>query len=319
MSQQWHYSQDGAQYGPVDESEIIRLIQDGELAPGTPVLKVGSNDWQPARNHACFQVEIYPKKKRPSAKAATPTTSKPATGGTSHSPRQKAAQPVATSSPTVTTVVVKEKSVLPWVVAGVAVVVLLGVLFFMKGGSDEPSSPSAAAVTTNTPPNPPPATNTPPTPPPATNSPSPNTQPPAANPQLAQTYYERGQNYYWGTGGESKDYAEALKWYRKAAERGHARAQDDLGVLFEKGRGVPQDTMAALMWLTISLMNADAEATPNARTMESKARIVATLAPSHRMFPPEFDELIAKRVQMDVEEAELRAIRCVLSRYNNCG
>ena len=64
MSQQWHYSQDGAQYGPVDESEIIRLIQEGELAPGTPVLKVGSNDWQPARNHACFQVEIYPKKKR---------------------------------------------------------------------------------------------------------------------------------------------------------------------------------------------------------------------------------------------------------------
>ena len=125
MSQQWHYSQDGAQYGPVDESEIIRLIQEGELAPGTPVLKVGSNDWQPARNHACFQVEIYPKKKRPSAKASTPTTSKPATGGTSHSPRQKAAQPVAASSPTVTTVVVKEKSVLPWVVAGVAVVVAL--------------------------------------------------------------------------------------------------------------------------------------------------------------------------------------------------
>ena len=42
MSGQWHYSQDGAQYGPVDESEIIRLIQDGELAPGTPVHKEGS-------------------------------------------------------------------------------------------------------------------------------------------------------------------------------------------------------------------------------------------------------------------------------------
>ena len=35
MSGQWHYSQDGAQYGPVDEMEIIRLIQDGELAPGS--------------------------------------------------------------------------------------------------------------------------------------------------------------------------------------------------------------------------------------------------------------------------------------------
>ena len=44
MSGQWHYSEDGAQYGPVDEAEIIRLIQDGELAPGSPVLKEGSMD-----------------------------------------------------------------------------------------------------------------------------------------------------------------------------------------------------------------------------------------------------------------------------------
>ena len=74
MSNQWHYSQEGAQYGPVDESEIVRLIQDGELAPGTPVCKeghfsveagcwVGAPGWLPARNHACFQVEIFPKKK----------------------------------------------------------------------------------------------------------------------------------------------------------------------------------------------------------------------------------------------------------------
>ena len=61
MSQQWHYSQNGAQYGPVDEAEIIRLIKSGELAPGTAVLKEGGSDWQPARNHNCFQVEIYPK------------------------------------------------------------------------------------------------------------------------------------------------------------------------------------------------------------------------------------------------------------------
>ncbi len=33
MSNQWHYSEEGAQYGPVDEAEIIRLIQSSELAP----------------------------------------------------------------------------------------------------------------------------------------------------------------------------------------------------------------------------------------------------------------------------------------------
>ena len=80
MSNQWHYSQDGAQYGPVDETEIVRLIQDGELAPGTPVLKEGSMEWQPARNHACFQVEIYPKKKAP-VKAAAATTPKTVPAG----------------------------------------------------------------------------------------------------------------------------------------------------------------------------------------------------------------------------------------------
>ena len=64
MTHNWYYSKDGAQYGPVGESEIIRLIQDGDLDPGTPVLMDGKDDWRPARDHSCFQVEIYPKKTR---------------------------------------------------------------------------------------------------------------------------------------------------------------------------------------------------------------------------------------------------------------
>ena len=56
-SGQWHYTEDGAQYGPVDEAEIIRLIQDGELPIGTPVLQEGHMDWQPARDHACSRTD----------------------------------------------------------------------------------------------------------------------------------------------------------------------------------------------------------------------------------------------------------------------
>jgi TPR repeat protein len=97
MSNQWHYSQDGAQYGPVDESEIVRLIQDGELPPSTPVCKEGGMDWQPARSHACFQVEVYPKKKA-SKQTAASSVSKSASGRTSQSPRRTAA---ATPSPSV--------------------------------------------------------------------------------------------------------------------------------------------------------------------------------------------------------------------------
>ena len=52
---QWYYSTKGTQYGPVDEAEIIRKIQNGELAPGSLVRVEGSMDWQPAHNHLCFQ------------------------------------------------------------------------------------------------------------------------------------------------------------------------------------------------------------------------------------------------------------------------
>ena len=90
----WHYSQDGAQYGPVEEREIIRKIQSGDLPPSTPVCKEGGMDWQSAREHACFKVEIYPRKKTSTKAAASGETPQPA--------RQAGAQPViATSSPAV--------------------------------------------------------------------------------------------------------------------------------------------------------------------------------------------------------------------------
>jgi TPR repeat protein len=35
------------------------------------------------------------------------------------------------------------------------------------------------------------------------------------------------------------DYAEALKWWRKAADQGHVGAQLDLGTMYREGHGVP--------------------------------------------------------------------------------
>ena len=48
--------------------------------------------------------------------------------------------------------------------------------------------------------------------------------------------------------GVTQDYAEALKWYRKAADRGNAGAQYNLGITHYNGRGVPQDYDEALKW-----------------------------------------------------------------------
>jgi len=50
--------------------------------------------------------------------------------------------------------------------------------------------------------------------------------------------------------GVSKDYAEALAWFRKAAERGHPQAQFNLGNMYLKGQGVKPDRVEAKKWFT---------------------------------------------------------------------
>ena len=52
--------------------------------------------------------------------------------------------------------------------------------------------------------------------------------------------------------GVPKNYAEAVKWYRKAAEYGHAGAQFGLGSGYFLGRGVPEDYIKAYMWLSLA-------------------------------------------------------------------
>ena len=44
------------------------------------------------------------------------------------------------------------------------------------------------------------------------------------------------------------DFAEAVAWYRKAAEQDHGAAQASLGEMYKLGRGVPQDTAEAAAW-----------------------------------------------------------------------
>lgn len=50
-----------------------------------------------------------------------------------------------------------------------------------------------------------------------------------------------------------QDYAEAMRWYRRAAEKGHAKAMNNIGVLYERGEGVPADPAAAAGWFARAL------------------------------------------------------------------
>ena len=52
-----------------------------------------------------------------------------------------------------------------------------------------------------------------------------------------------------------EDAKEAVKWYRKAAEQGHASAQYNLGVAYEVGEGVLEDDVTAYAWYNIAAAN----------------------------------------------------------------
>ena len=48
--------------------------------------------------------------------------------------------------------------------------------------------------------------------------------------------------------GMPEDEAHAVKWYTRAAEQGHAKAQDALGLMFRTGVGVSEDRAQAVKW-----------------------------------------------------------------------
>jgi hypothetical protein len=48
--------------------------------------------------------------------------------------------------------------------------------------------------------------------------------------------------------GEDQDYAKAAQWYRQAADQGEPMAENNLGWLFKKGWGVPKDPSLSVQW-----------------------------------------------------------------------
>ena len=66
---------------------------------------------------------------------------------------------------------------------------------------------------------------------------------------------------------ESGDFATALGEFRPLAEQGDADAQYNLGVMYEKGRGVPQDDKIALKWFTLAAEQGYARAQHNLGVM----------------------------------------------------
>jgi TPR repeat protein len=82
---------------------------------------------------------------------------------------------------------------------------------------------------------------------------------PLAEQGKAQAQFNLGLLYQRGQG-VPQDYTEAGDWYRQAAAQGHASAQDQLGSLYYYGQGVPQDYVQAHVWYNLAAAQGQEEA-----------------------------------------------------------
>jgi TPR repeat protein len=72
--------------------------------------------------------------------------------------------------------------------------------------------------------------------------------------------------------GVPQDFVEAIYWYRKAADQDYSDAQFNLGLMYDKGHGVPQDFAAAATWYRKAADQGDAEAQFNLGAMYDKGQ-----------------------------------------------
>jgi TPR repeat protein len=95
--------------------------------------------------------------------------------------------------------------------------------------------------------------------------------------------------------GVPQDDAEAVNWFRLAAEQGLADAQSNLGIMYEYGKGVLQDNVMAHMWYNIASANGNEDA--------GKWR----------------DERAGLMTPADISKAQAMARECMSGGYQNCG
>ena len=115
---------------------------------------------------------------------------------------------------------------------------------------------------------------------------------------LAEQGYALAQNnlgvMYEKGQGVSQNYKTAVKWYTLAAEQGYALAQFNLGVMYDKGEGVIQNYVRAHMWGNLGASNGN----------ENGAKL---------------RDLVAKKMTpADISKAQRLARECVKKNYKGC-
>ena len=75
--------------------------------------------------------------------------------------------------------------------------------------------------------------------------------------------------------GVPEDSKEAIMWLKRAADQGYAAARYNLGLKYDKGRGVPQDYGEAMMWYRLAADQGYADAQCNLGVMYGSGRGVS--------------------------------------------
>jgi len=102
----------------------------------------------------------------------------------------------------------------------------------------------------------------------------------AAEQGFVVAQYKLGDMYLDGQG-VPQDYDEALKWYRKSADQGEEAAQYQLGLMYAKGQGVPQDYVLAHMWSNLATSRYPAsEKEDREQAVRNRDRVSSMMTPA---------------------------------------
>jgi len=120
---------------------------------------------------------------------------------------------------------------------------------------------------------------------------------PLAEQGIASAQFNLGMMYAKGQG-VPQDYQAALTWYRRAAEQGNASAQNNLGLMYERGRGARQDFILAHMWSNIAAATLNGD--------EGKTALIRR------------DHVASQMTPAQIEKAQEMARRCQDTKFKEC-
>ena len=114
----------------------------------------------------------------------------------------------------------------------------------------------------------------------------------------ARAQYNLGLLYASGLG-VGQDNQAALKWYRLAAGQGHAGAQNELAQMYAKGQGVQPDQVRAYVWYTVAGESLGGG---------SKNEIMK-----------DRDSMASRMTPAQIQKAEELTKQCLESQFKKCG